>query len=435
MGKLKGVLGQLTDNEKHTFRLHLMYSIVEGMMAGAIVLNEFIFIKALLGSSYQLGALFQTSVIVLIFSVLFNELVRRAKSKKRLLKRVALLTHAPLALMLLFPKDMEILEATSRYHYIFLFIFLAYFLSRPFVYPTINLFLKNNYRDKYFGSLYSYGTSLQKITMLLTAFAFGVMLDFNPFVYRFVYPALGFLGVLSIFWLTRIKFVPAHEESTAKQNILYSVKDALKRMIGILKTNKPFLDYQLGFMLYGFAFMSTKAVITLFYDEALHLNYTSVAFYQNIFNVLAIFLLPVFGRLIGKIDPRKFAGLTFIALALYLFFIMITSYFPGHIEVWNLHIYYTLIIAVLFNGIFVATMSLAWYIGSAYFCSREEAGDYQSVHLTVTGIRGLVAPMIGVYFYNAIGFTGTFSIGIISLLLAVMLLLYSKRKHTLTLQQ
>jgi len=426
--KIQILYGQLNNNERHTFRLHLLYSVIEGMMNGAIVLNEYIFIKALNGSNYQLSILFQTSVIVLLFSVLFNELIRRTENKKRMLIRVALMTHIPLLLMLFFPGAASMPSGNTYMHYIFLFIFFAYFLSRPLVYPTINLFLKSNYRDDYFGRLYSLGTSVQKITMLLTAFGFGILLDYNPYFYRYVYPLLGILGVVSIIWLSKIRLpeIPAQQ---FKRGIKEAIRDSFGRMVKILKTNHPYRDYEVGFVLYGFAFMSTKAVITLFYDVELQLNYTSVAFYQNIFNILAIFLLPVFGRLIGKVDPRRFVNINYAALALMLAAIAITQYLPAYFMLWQLKVYYSLILAIIFQGVFVATMSLAWYIGSAYFCSKEEAGDYQSVHLTLTGARGIFAPIIGIFFYEQIGFTGTFAVGILALLGAIWLMGWSVRKR------
>jgi hypothetical protein len=51
--------------ERKTFRLHLAYSFIEGILAGLIALNEFVFVKSLLGTGYQLSVLFQFSVVVL----------------------------------------------------------------------------------------------------------------------------------------------------------------------------------------------------------------------------------------------------------------------------------------------------------------------------------------------------------------------------------
>jgi uncharacterized integral membrane protein len=75
--------------------------------------------------------------------------------------------------------------------------------------------------------------------------------------------------------------------------------------------------------------------------------------------------------------------------------------------------------------VFAATMALLWFIGSAYFCKDEDVALYQSVHLTLTGFRGAFATLIGIFFYEMIGFTYTFGIAIFTLLLSVVLMVYS----------
>jgi len=266
--------------------------------------------------------------------------------------------------------------------------------------------------------------------MLVTTFTYGLLLDYDHYAFVYVFPTLGLLGVFSIFLLSRISYTDPSPVK-ARLSFLDSVKGSLKNLVRILRFNAPYRDYELGFMFYGFAFMSTKAVITLFYKEALDLNYSSVAFYQNGFNILAIILLPVFGRILGKTDPRRFVVLTYASLAFYVFFIGFTEYFPYFVTVWEIQLYYFLVLAIIFKGIFVSTMSLSWSIGSSYFCSNEEAGDYQSVHLTLTGIRAIFAPLIGVMFYEMISFSGTFAIAIFSLLGAILLMRWSYKHRDL----
>jgi MFS family permease len=196
-------------------------------------------------------------------------------------------------------------------------------------------------------------------------------------------------------------------------------------MIDILKKNKPYLHFEAGFMFYGFSFMITVTVITIFFERALHLNYSSLAFYKNAYNILAILLLPYTGKLLGRIDPRHFAIITFGSLMLFITFIMLTEYYPHHITFRGIELYPMLAIAYFFYGIFAATMALLWFIGSAYFCAPEEAGDYQSVHLSLTAVRAMFAPLFGVFFYEWVGFTGTFLLAIFSLLAGIGLMIWS----------
>ena len=422
--------GKISKQERITFILHFIYSSIEGFISGILVLNEFVFLKSLQGSPYQVGMLFQFSMVVLLAAIFINEIIRRIADKKKMLRFTAILTRLPLLALLFFPRHIAEMGADSIYHYLFLIIFLVFYLATPVIFPSINMLLKNNYSAENFGKFYSYATSAKKITTLTATFLFGLMLDKDPFAFKYIYPGVAVLGILSIYMLSAIPFNPGNTVP-AGINKRQIFKSALKRVSEIFRTNKPYLHYQIGFMLYGIAFMGTNAVITIFYDRAVGLNYSSVAFYKNFYNLIAIFLLPVFGRMLANTDPRKFASLTYGFLAMYLLSFPATLIFPAFVEIWGLQIYYMLMAGVLFNSGFVATMAISWSIGSAYFCNKDEAGDYQSVHLSLTGVRALLIPLAGVFLYDIAGFTFTFVLASLFLLAGIILMRWSGRKFKL----
>lgn len=418
------LLKGLDIKEVRTFRLHVTFSFIDGMIRGALLLNEYVFIKSLKGTSYQLSFLFQSSVIVLLLSVIFNELIYRTVRKRRMLRRAGFLTHFPLLILMFFPRSAEIYTANPMYHYIFLFVFFTYYLSYPIVLPTINLFLKNAYSKDNFGRLYGISTSVRQIMMMVFILFFGLLLDNDQFSFTYIFPVLGVLGFFSIVLFSWIEYTPKLLPQF-EQGFIQAVLSSFKKMVHILKTNKSYLDFQVAYMFYGFSFMSTKSVINIFYDEALSLNYSSVAFYQNAYNVLAIIMLPFFGRLIGKIDPRKFTVIPFISMAGYIAFTGMSEIIPWHVSLWNIEIYFMLIIATIFFGFFNATMILSWNIGSSYFGSNEQAGDYQSIHLFATGLRGALAPIIGIALYEWFGFSWTFGVAVFMLFVAISILRWS----------
>lgn len=154
-----------------------------------------------------------------------------------------------------------------------------------------------------------------------------------------------------------------------------------------------------------------------------------MAFYKNGYNLLAIFLLPVFGRLIGRIDPRRFAAITFFSMLIFLLFLVLTEQFPFFTYIGNIKLYYMLIFYMIGQGFFAATMGILWSIGSAYFCKKEDADLYQAVHLTLTGERALFAPLLGVLFYNLVGFSGTFIIAEFAIVAAIFVMFWSLKKE------
>jgi MFS family permease len=429
---LKLRLARLDHLEKKVFGLHMAYSFIEGIILGILALNEFVLIKSLSGTNLQIGILFQLSVILLLFSVLFNEFIKRTKNKPALIRRVALLTRLPLILLIFFPRDMEAYVDHPVYQYLFLLIFLLFYLANPIIMPAINLFLRTHYKGSNFGTLYSYATTVNKIVMLFATFGFGLLLDKDPFAYSYIYPLIAVLGIISVHLLSRIPFEASAVE--VRTGFIDSVRRSLFNMWQIISKNKPYRDFEIGFMLYGFAWMTTIAVITIFFDKVLQMNYSTVAFYKNSYNIIAILILPFFGRLIGRIDPRRFAVYTFLSLLLFLFFLALTEYFPQNFEFLGIKIYYTLILAYLAHAVFAATMSLLWYIGSAYFARNEDAANYQSVHLTLTGMRGVFAPLAGVAFYELLGFSWTFGIAVFSLAVAIGLMIISMKTRNIETQ-
>lgn len=419
------IFNHLESHEIKTLKLHLFYSSIEGIAAGALILTEFVFIKSLKGSNVQLAFLFQFSMVVFLFAMLANEILRRYPQRKVLLRTIAVVSKLPLVGLFFFP-DVADQGLPGIYHTIFLAIFLFYFASKIAVMPSINQYLKGNYKHDNFGRLFGYSVSVQKVSMLISTFLAGVLLDRDPNSYKIFYPIVGILAIISIFQLTKIQFI--QKEDQIDTPLWGALVQSFKRIFSILKNNKAFRHLELGFMIYGFAWMSTHAVITIFYERALHLNYSSVAFYKNAFNLIAIAFLPFFGRFIGQRDPRRFAIITFGSLMLFILFTALTAYYDGYTEIYGVKIYYMLLVAVFFNGLFMGSMPILWGIGSSYFCQPNEAADYQSVHLFLTGVRALFAPIIGIQLYQWYGFTFTYAAGMLFLIVAILLMVYSESR-------
>ncbi|MEA2041731.1 MAG: MFS transporter [Bacteroidota bacterium] len=429
---LKNLLkAKLTSSkQRRTFFLHLIYSILDGIILGVLALNEFVLIKGLDGSDYQTALLFQFTTVILLFSIVLNQVLKRTKRKKRFLKIVAVVTRLPLLLLLIFPDNISEVHNPFIYQALFLFIFLIYYSANPVIFPVINLLLKTNYKNKNFSKFYSWATAANKVVMLIVTFFTGIILDYSPSSYTKIYPLLAILGITSIFILMKIDYSGVNIV-IPKKSLKEDISNSLKKMLAILKSNKPFRDFEIGFMLYGFAWLATIAVIAIFLDKALHLSYTGIAFYKNVYTGISIILTPIFGKLLGSIDPRKFAVYNFSALLLYLFFMGLTEYVSASITIGGITIYWTLLASYISYGFFAAMMALLWYIGSAYFCRDNEAADYQSIHLSITGFRALFAPLFGIFFLKLVGYTGVFLIGIGSLSIGIALMFWSMRHRKL----
>ena len=135
-------------------------------------------------------------------------------------------------------------------------------------------------------------------------------MDWDNFAFVYIFPIMALLSIISVYALSNIEYKEDETENVNK-SLLESVKESAMNLFNIVKTNKAYRHFEVGFMLYGFAFMISITVITIFFDRALHLNYSSIAFYKNSYYIIAILLLPFFGKLIADtfcLDCRNFVN-------------------------------------------------------------------------------------------------------------------------------
>ncbi len=416
---------KLEPNERLTFKYHFIFTMLEGLVFGTSLMNEYVFLRSLKGTEFLVGLLFLLSMVVYITLIVFNEITRRITDKKKLIRVTALITRLPLLLFLLFPAAVTP-ENASSLHFAFLAILFFYYLGTAITLPTINLLLKHNYRNNNFGRLYGYATTANKTAALAATMLFGFLLDVDFFVFRWFYPAIGIIGTIGFFSLSGIPFV--NEVVEIKDKLWLSIKKSFKRMIDILKNDKPFLHFQMAYFSYGIAFMITATVITFFLESHLVLSYSTISGYKTLGGIVTVLILPVAGIWMDKMDQRKFGSFMFSFMLLYVLGIMLTQYFSYSFYIGNDEVYLSLIFAFIAFGLFNAFGTLSWNVSSAYFRNNlNTVSDYQAVHITLTGIRSLFAPL-GVLVYKVAGYTMTFAISILFIILALIILRFSQRR-------
>jgi len=77
-------------------------------------------------------------------------------------------------------------------------------------------------------------------------------------------------------------------------------------------------------------------------------------------------------------------------------------------------------LAAVVLGIAIGGGMLGWNLGHNDFAPEERVGDYLGLHVSLTGLRGLIAPLIGVWVYGLLELLGP-GLGRWSLLLPLTL--------------
>ena len=411
INKQKEVFSEMKLRERRTFILHILYSIFDGVCLGILALNEFVFLKDIGAGSLQVGILFQVQSFVMPFSIFLTYFMSRVKEKKKFLIRIALYTRLPLLLFIFFPDNVHASPFKGVIITLYLLIFLAYYLANPIILPDLNLFTKAIYRPNRFGRLFSYSLILNQLVLFFTTIFFGKLLDWQTNSYKYVFVFFGLIGFLSIYIITQIPYKePKIKQIPRGKQFWKTVGRIFRDAVFILTKEKAFFDFERAMMVYGIGFMMALTVVTIYLSQQFHLSFTEVALYKNITILISILSFPIFGRVMDDGgDPRKFAVVSFTFAALFYALLAVAGIVDNQIFIGDYRIIIFLLIAFLLQGLFSGSMALIWGIGATYFAPREEAARFHAVHLSLTGIRGIIGPLLGVLIKYLFGFYGAFA--------------------------
>lgn len=377
--------------EKKTFRLHLISQFFNGISLGILLLQDVILKKSLEASSFEVTVLIFMTSIAFLFSIYGAEIINRAA-------RPGLTAF--------------ILGSSGK-----LFLFLIPFFDTPFIFifaiavmsiidslllPSWNIVYKHNYTAEKRSSLYSYASSLSTATLLLMATVFGYFLDLNHDLYKLLFPVAGILGIIMYYNLMKmLNFFFSKEAENVERSFrmdLSLLKDILilpiRNSIRILKTNRRFLVFEINFFVYGMAFMISSPAIPVFLVDGLDLAYTPISFAKGlIFHSALIIFTPISGKILGINNPTKFSGYMFLLLILFPLILLAAKYFP----LWGIYNspVHILFLSFFLFGTAMSGVTIAWNLSSIYYAPHNEVSNYQAVHVTLTGVRGLFSPILG----------------------------------------
>jgi len=378
--------------EKKTFTLHLVSQIFGGIAIGVVLLQDVILKKTLGGSDFQVMILSLLVSSSFLFSIYGSELVNRSHSRSKTILIIGIAAKSFLIILPLFENPVYYIACIAIGAYLD-----ALLLS------IWNIVFKHNYTDKNRSRLYSYASAFQTLFVLIVTTLSGYLLDMNSSIYKVLFPVAGVFGIMVYWSLARMITLSMDDYSGRAKKVKAHYNFRLLKDIAILplrntarifRENKPFLRFEAYFFLYGMAFMVLSPVIPVFLVDDLKLSYSPISFARGlIFHSALIIFTPLMGRFHGIGNPTKFCGYVFSFLALFPLILVSAKHFIslGLVTDTNLIVY----ISFFVFGFAMSGVTIAWALSSIYYAPKNEVSNYQAVHITLTGVRGVFSPALG----------------------------------------
>jgi predicted MFS family arabinose efflux permease len=181
--------------------------------------------------------------------------------------------------------------------------------------------------------------------------------------------------------------------------------DPIHRSLHLLKENKAFAAFERSFSIYGMGFIMMQPIIPIYMVDKLNLSYTNNFLAKGVLSQIGLLLLsPIIGKLHDRMHPFRFISASFALLMVFPILFVISSLWAGEPVVAVVIVF----IAYTIFGVAMAGINVAWNMSSIFFAGKDDASMYQSVHVTMTGIRGMIAPVLGFALLKLVGLTSVF---------------------------
>lgn len=370
----------------YTFYYHSRAMFFEGVWAGALATSDVVARKAFGASPGWIVVLTTLPQVALFSGIYFARLARREDSNpnrflwagvfgRLILTGIAFSGSAPPFILFLTLSTM----------------------MQAYLQPAWNALYQANYSPGDRGRRFGLAAAISALTTIFTATTTGHLLDIDQELYRWIYPFAGVCGFLSCYFFSKIRprwTRPERPENTcdgstqAGNRILGPIRDALE----ILKRDKAFRRFEIGYFVYGTALMLLLPVIPIYLVDILHADYSQAARAKGVILFLMLILFqPIAGRFLDRGNPVRISALAFFLLCLFPIPLAFFESIP--VTYASFAVY----------GIGIALVNVAWSMGPLYFAKQRDSSAYMGVHISLVAVRALIGNLAGWFLLSHFG--------------------------------
>jgi MFS family permease len=385
----------LNPQERNTAILLLLAALFNGVILSLNQTQDIIARKALHAEDWQLMLMTMIWPVANFFSVWWARIFERSCHKHRYFLLAGIIGRLTMVWAI---------WLVSMNEYLVLLGLL--FVSNSLIVPAQNSIYQRNIsprrRSRVFGMTLSVGIG---VSVVLTFFA-GRLLDVREQSFRWILVGTGIIGFISAAVLSLIRIQEPVERALCPRPGWKEVfLEPLTGMFRLLRENKAFGAFERNFSIYGMGFIMMQPIIPIYMVDKLQLNYTTNFLAKGIVSQLGMLLLsPLIGKLHDRMHPFRFMAGAFGLLMVFPVLFVVSSLCEGEALLPVVIVF----AAYLIFGIAMAAVNITWNMGSIFFAGDADASIYQSVHVTMTGIRGLIAPVLGFVLLKVFSLTMVF---------------------------
>lgn len=258
--------------------------------------------------------------------------------------------------------------------------------------------------------------TLQSLRFTVGLFAtagIAQLFDHDAALYRLLYPLVGLIGLIAVIPVRHMRvrgekrelrrFRAASARLEAATGRPHGLRHSFRECIDILKRDAAFAHYCTAMFFLGASNFMIEPILLILATQQLGYSYLVSSFMLDLLpNIVMLASMPLSARYFDRGGVLPFRAVNSViwvvsGVAAALGAVLVQSgwvVWAGIALLW---------ISRLINGIGRGGGAIAWNLGHLHFAGHDNADLYLGIHVTLTGLRGLVMPIIAIILYQWIG--------------------------------
>jgi MFS family permease len=243
-------------------------------------------------------------------------------------------------------------------------------------------------------------SSAQMLIVAAGGAGLGYVLDRHPQAFRLMLPVACVLAIIAVWSYGRIRV--RHEYRLLKPPA--PGHGVMKPWHGplvvwrVLRRDKRYAQFMLCMFVLGFGNLMVNPILVIMLREQFGFRYfQSILITSSIQAVVQVAIIPLWARLLDRAHVVRFRSVhSWVFVVGAMMFTLAAM----------LHRVEFLFIGAVVQGCAYAGGALAWNLGHVDFSPPSETSNYMATHVTLNGVRGLVAPLVSVSIFEALKAAG-----------------------------
>lgn len=249
--------------------------------------------------------------------------------------------------------------------------------------PAYSALMKEIYPDSDRARIMGYARVCTVMASMVVAPIAGILLAGHN--YRIVFPIAVVFGLASAFVFNTIRANDTHGDPSVP------LIEFVRSSFAILREDPGFRRFCTGIFVAGSANLAIGPLIQLYQVDQLHVNTTWAGAFTFVTSVAALLGYIYWGSYIDRRTSQDAIAIQTVLLAVvpavYCFVTRAWMVFP----------------VAAFSALVVSGMDLSYPNGVLQYAPEDRIAQYQGLFTSLFAIRGMVAPLIGVFLYQTVG--------------------------------